>query len=276
MSLRGAGQIRLRLDQNWVLTREPDTVSTVVGKDAEMGYARGIALHLDGFAMRYFFYGGLRKMANKTKRLTESAMLLAVAVVLELVSKMFIPPMPLGGHLTIVHMLPVVLISYRHGMKWGFTAAFTYSLIQMMLGMDSVSAAFLPGSDEFLGAKAILMVLLDYIGAYTLLGLGGLFRDRIRTGGMALMCGSLVALSARYASHVTSGYILYASWAEWFFTQDGFPAWGGWLVENLTPEMLGFVYSVVYNGMVMIPEMVLTAAMSLVIARIPGVVQKIG
>ena len=38
------------------LTREPDTANTVGGKDAQMGYARGIALHLDGFAMRYFLF----------------------------------------------------------------------------------------------------------------------------------------------------------------------------------------------------------------------------
>ena len=62
-------------------------------------------------------------MANKTKRLTESAMLLALAVILELVSKTFIPPMTFGGQLTIVCMLPVVLISYRHGVKWVFVAA---------------------------------------------------------------------------------------------------------------------------------------------------------
>ena len=35
-------------------------------------------------------------MSKKTKRLTESAMLLALALVLEVVSKMFIPPLPLA------------------------------------------------------------------------------------------------------------------------------------------------------------------------------------
>ena len=40
-------------------------------------------------------------MTNKTKRITESAMLLAVAIVLELVSKMFIPEMPFGGQITL-------------------------------------------------------------------------------------------------------------------------------------------------------------------------------
>ena len=214
-------------------------------------------------------------MANKTKRLTESAMLLSLAVMLELVSKMFIPPMTLGGHLTIVHMLPVVLIAYRYGTKWGFVSAFAYSLIQTMLGMDSVSAAFLPSSDEFMGLNAITMVLLDYILAYTVLGLGGIFRNRITAPGTALMCGSILALSARYACHIASGYILYGSWAEWFFTQEGFPAWGAELVTALDPNALSLVYSVVYNGMFMIPEIILTAAMSLVIARIPGTVVKV-
>ena len=62
-------------------------------------------------------------MQTKTKRLTESAMLIAIAVVLELVGKSIIPPMPFGGQLTLCSMLPIVLISYRHGVKWGITAA---------------------------------------------------------------------------------------------------------------------------------------------------------
>ena len=81
-------------------------------------------------------------MQNKistTRRLTESAMLLALAVVLEFVSKMFIPEMPFGGQVTLVSMLPVVLISYRHGVKWGLVSAFAYALIEMLIGMKTVS-----------------------------------------------------------------------------------------------------------------------------------------
>ena len=73
-------------------------------------------------------------MQSKTRRLTESAMLLSVAIVLELVSKMFIPEQPFGGQITFAAMLPVILISYRHGMKWGFLASFTYALIEMVIG----------------------------------------------------------------------------------------------------------------------------------------------
>ena len=215
--------------------------------------------------------------ASKTKRITESAMLLAIAVVLELVSKMFIPEQAFGGQITLVSMLPVVLIAYRHGTKWGFVAAFTYALIEMAIGIKTVSAAFLPGyfGDSTMVLNAIVMCLLDYVAAYTLLGLGGIFRNRIKAPGVGLMCGSLVALGARYLAHILSGYVLFSSWAEWYFTQEGFPAWGGQLVAALSPEGLGWVYSVVYNGMYMIPEMVITAVVALVIARIPKLVTKV-
>ena len=217
------------------------------------------------------------KMANKTKRLTESAMLLAVAIVLELISKMFIPEQPFGGQITIVSMLPVVLISYRHGMKWGFAASFTYALLEMVLGAKTVGAAFLPGyfGDDTMIVSALIMCLLDYVLAFTALGLGGIFRNRIRKPGTALLCGSLVALGARYLSHIASGYILFSGWAEWYFTQEGFPAWGAQLVQALRPELLGLVYSVVYNGFYMLPEMVFTAVAALLIARIPGIVAKV-
>lgn len=216
-------------------------------------------------------------MSAKTKRITESAMLLAMAIVLELVSKTFIPEQTFGGQITIVSMLPVVLIAYRHGVKWGFVATFTYALLEMALGAKTVSSAFLPGffGDGAMIVNAIVMCLLDYIVAYTVLALAGVFRNRIKRPGISLMAGSLVALGARYVTHILSGYILFSSWAEWYFTQDGFPAWGAKLVESLSPAGLGWVYSIVYNGMYMIPEMVFTAIVALVIAKIPGVVKKV-
>ena len=213
----------------------------------------------------------------KTKRLTESAMLIALAVVLELVGRMVIPPMPFGGQLTLCAMLPIVLISYRHGVKWGLTAGFGYSLVQMALGADVVTAAFQPGyfGDGTQIIRALTMCLMDYVLAYTLLGLGGCFRGKIRSKGVSLMCGAVTAMAGRYLSHIFSGYILFSGWAEWFFTQEGFPAWGTSLVESLSPAALGWIYSIVYNGMYMIPEMILTAAAALLIAKIPQVVETV-
>ena len=208
-------------------------------------------------------------MSVKTKRITESAMLIAVAIVLELISKLFIPEQAFGGQITVVSMLPIVLISYRHGMKWGLVASFTYALLEMAIGAKTVGAAFLPGyfGDGTMIGNAILMCLLDYILAYTLLALGGAFRNRLKNPGISLMCGSLVALGARFAAHILSGYILFASWAEWYFTQEGFPAWGAELVAAVSPDALGWIYSIVYNGMYMIPEMILTAVAAALIAK---------
>ena len=214
---------------------------------------------------------------TKTRRLTESAMLLAVAIVLELAAKLFIPEMPFGGQVTLVSMLPIVLISYRHGIKWGFVAAFTYALLEMALGAKTVSAAFLPGyfGDGTMVAKALTMCVLDYLLAFTVLGLGGIFRNRIQNRGAALACGSLAALGARYLCHIASGYILFSGYAEWYFTQEGFPAWGATLVQTLSPTLLGIVYSIVYNGMYMVPEMILTFLAAFALGKIPQITTKL-
>lgn len=215
-------------------------------------------------------------MTTKTRKLTESAMLIAMAIVLELVAKMIIPEMLFGGQITLCSMLPVVLISYRHGVKWGLVSGLCYSLLEMALGARTVTAAFQPGyfGEGTMIFNALIMCGLDYVAAFTVLGLGGVFRNKIENRGVALCLGSLVALGCRYLCHILSGYILFAGYAEWFFTQDGFPAWGAALVDALSPQMLGFVYSIVYNGMYMLPEMVITAAGALLIAKVPAVVSK--
>lgn len=216
-------------------------------------------------------------MNQKTKRLTESAMLLAVSIVLELISKMVIPEMPFGGQITLVSMLPVVLISYRHGVRWGLVSGAGYALLEMALGAKTVAAAFQPGyfGDGVMLVNALIMCLLDYLVAFTVLGLGGAFRNRIQKPGTALLAGSALALGLRYLAHIASGYILFSGWAEWFFTQEGFPSWGSALVDALSPAALGLTYSVVYNGFYMIPEILLTMIASVLIARIPGIVKKI-
>ena len=146
----------------------------------------------------------------------------------------------------------------------------------MAIGAGTVTAAFQPGyfGDGTMVGRAILMCLFDYVLAYTLLGLGGCFRNLIQNKSLALMSGSLVALGMRYLAHILSGYILFAGWAEWFFTQEGFPAWGSQLVQTLSPAALGWLYSIVYNGMYMAPEMVLTAVAAVLAAKVPGIVTK--
>ena len=43
----------------------------------------------------------------------------------------------------------------------------------------------------------------------------------------------------------------------------------------MSPSALGLLYSVVYNGMYMVPEMILTAIVAVLIAKVPRIVVKV-
>ncbi len=212
-------------------------------------------------------------MKNQTLRLTETGVLLAIAAVLTVIQPF---QLPFGGGITIASMLPVVLLSYRYGVKWGVFSAFVFSLIQIATGFGTVRGFFLPQDDaatyQVIG-MGLGIVLLDYVAAYTVLGLGGIFRKRFSPSA-ALGLGTVTALGLRYLVHIVSGAIFFGSWAEWFFTQEGFYAIGDVIMENFSGMGLAVIYSVFYNGLYMIPEMLLTTAAALIIARVPYLAKK--
>ena len=79
--------------------------------------------------------------------LVESAIMIALAAVLELVSKSIIPELTFGGQITIVSMLPVVLVAWKYGLGKGLVTGFIYSLVQMVMGVSTISKMILPTSD---------------------------------------------------------------------------------------------------------------------------------
>ena len=192
-----------------------------------------------------------------TRALVEGAIMIALATILGFIR---LYRFPFGGSVDLA-LIPILIYCLRWGPKWSLLCCFVNGVLQYVLG----------------GGIAISWqsMLLDYLVAFTALGLGGVFRNRIQHNGVSLLCGSLVALGARYVAHILSGYILFSGYAEWFFTQDGFPAWGAQLVSSMSPEALGLTYSVVYNGMYMIPEMLLTAIAAFFLAKVPRIVQKV-
>ncbi|HCC36102.1 MAG TPA: energy-coupled thiamine transporter ThiT [Ruminococcaceae bacterium] len=213
---------------------------------------------------------------TKTLRLVESALMIAIAAVLELVSKALGLELPFGGTVTIFSMLPIVLVSYRHGVKWGLLTGAAYSFVQMLMGFKVVSALFMPGGDSYMVLwKALLICLLDYVVAYTVLGFGGVFRKKIKKPWLALLLGVMAALLLRYLVHIISGAIFYGEWAEWFFTDgsSALPAaFRQWVMSGFSGAGLAVVYSVVYNGLYMIPEIILTSAAAVIVGKIPAAV----
>lgn len=213
---------------------------------------------------------------QKVKRLTISAMMLALSTVLAVVCA-YIPflNLPFGGGFTVASMLPIVVVAYMYGTPWGLFTAGCYSVIQVILSLTqgtggTVMALFLPSSDDFMGyGAAIAIILIDYVLAYTVLGLGGIFRNKIKNKTVSLVVGTVFALSLRYVLHIISGYIFYGAWAEWFFSQDGFYAIGGFILDSFSGNMLSVVYSAFYNGLYMIPEIVITAIVAAAVSPLP-------
>lgn len=213
----------------------------------------------------------------KTKKLVTSAMLIAVATALALVSEM-IPFLQLrfGGTLTLASMLPIILISFIYGVKWGLGSAFIYSLIQLFLGIKTVSALFVPDSDSYMMLyMALCVVLLDYLVAHTALGLGGLFAAKKRTRSR-LILGCIVSQGVCYLAHLVSGAVFYGAWAEWFFTETAFAELdiATFIMSHFSGNALSLIYSVVYNGLYMIPEMILTCIVAFFIFRISAVSER--
>ena len=73
----------------------------------------------------------MSKTYSKTRTLVECALMIALGTVLANI-KIF--EMPNGGSITLLSMLPFILVSYRHGTKWGLFTGFVNSLLQMLLG----------------------------------------------------------------------------------------------------------------------------------------------
>ena len=216
----------------------------------------------------------MKTQSTNTRKLVTSAMLVAVATALALISE-FIPFLQLrfGGTLTLASMFPIILISYMYGLKWGLGSAAVYAVIQIFMGFKTVAGLFTPSSDSYMALwMALSVVLLDYFFAYTSLGLGGLFA-RKKGGCLRLIAGGIVAQRACYAFHVLSGFLFYGAWAEWFFGSSAAKelALSAFILEHFSGKGLALLYSLVYNGLYMIPEIIITAIVAIPVSRIPAV-----
>ncbi len=211
-----------------------------------------------------------------TQRLTTSAAMISLAAILAMVCGV-IPflNLPFGGGFTVASMLPIVIISYIYGMRWGFFSAAVYSVIQIVMDLylgkgSTIIALFMPNSEDFMGyGAAVAILIIDYLIAYTVLGFGGIFRKKIKNKTLSVTLGVVLALSLRYLAHIVSGYIFYGTWAEWFFTQENFYSIGTWILDSFSGQGLALVYSIFYNGLYMVPEIIITAVAAIAVSRLP-------
>lgn len=177
-------------------------------------------------------------MKNNTIRLTESAVMLALATVL---SALPLLDLPYGGSITLCSVVPILIIAYRHGTGWGLFTGFVYGLIQMLLGLKNVMYFTTP-----LSIAAV--ILLDYLIAFAALGLGGVFRRVSGRQAPALAAGALLCCVVRYVMHTVSGCTI----------------WPGLSI----PTSDALIYSLAYNATYMIPETIITVLGALLLAQV--------
>ncbi len=188
--------------------------------------------------------------SRKVRLLVESAVMVALATVLSLIK---VYEAPFGGSVTLLSMAPVIILSIRHGLKVGLSGAFVYSILQLILGLNSVAWVPTPGG-------IVLCILFDYLLPFTLLGLGGMFRNvsflqqitvRGKTVSLPLyaILGPLVVVLLRFFCHILSGAVIWYALDLGWYADDP---------THIVHRYGAWMFSLVYNSSFMIPEILET------------------
>jgi len=179
--------------------------------------------------------------SRELRALVESALLVAIGFALSFVRFTI---MPQGGSVTLLSMLPILMIGLRHGLKWGLLGGIVYAGLQIL---QQVWAP--PGGT--LGAW-IAMLAFDYILAFSVLGLSGLFKK----SGDGILYAVPLCLGLRYLFHFISGVLI----------------WGYFITGSLSlSDNLAYAevwsFSLAYNGTYMIPEIAFTMIVGILLYK---------
>ena len=178
-----------------------------------------------------------KKKISNIQMLAESAIMLALSVALnELTPIQF----PFGGSVTFFSQLPILIIGYRYGIGQGLLTGFTMGIVEMLFGLKNFS--YVTGIGSYL-----ILIFADYIVAFSVLGLGAMFKKKIKNQALALASAGAVVSVLRFICHFISGVTIWSGYAE-----D-------------TPVL---VYSLTYNGGYMLPELILTVLGALAVGSI--------
>ena len=190
----------------------------------------------------------MSKKLTKNQILAESAMMVALSIAVFIVSD-FIPwPYAYGGGFSLFGQVPIILLSYRHGIKNGLAASSLLAIFEMMMGYKNF--AYVSGIAAYL-----IVAFADYIIAFGCLGLGGMFRGRFGGRQAAeLALGGAVVCVIRFICHFISGVTI----------------WSGYCPEGMAVAW----YSFIYNGSYMAIELILTVIGLIAVGKTFGLMKK--
>ena len=198
---------------------------------------------------------------SKTRILIECAMMVALSTVLGM---MVVYEAPYGGSVTLFSLVPMLLIAFRHGTKWGIAASFVYSVINLILGLKNL--AYIPTPEGI-----IACIFLDYLVAFTLIGTAGLFKNMriVKNDNLNFILnttiGTLVATGLRFVCHVVSGAVIWYSLTKLWYPDDP---------THIVNQYGPWLYSVIYNLTFTGPEVVLTLLATPVLRKLLDIVDR--
>ena len=171
-------------------------------------------------------------MKNKEKILlcAEVAIFAAIAYVLDLLASLYSGYLfPFGGSLSLA-MIPIVVISYRRGTLAGVLCGFIVGTLDLLDGVPAFTDTWY---------NYMLMILLDYLLAYPVVGLVGLCKPLIKKMKfeIVILISSILFGFGKFMVHFSSGVIL---WPEY---------------PN-QPFLDRCIYSLTYNGGYMFPTII--------------------
>ncbi len=155
-----------------------------------------------------------------TEQMTEIALLISMALVIEIVFMAF-PGQPQGGSIS-VSLIPLVVIAWRHGLRTGIYAGIIFGILNLLLAARLYHWASL---------------FLDYIFAFGVVGIAALFARINRRSAVMFALSLFVVGALRFLFHFISGAVLFGEWAP-----EGQGVWE---------------YSLVYNTTYMVPTIIL-------------------
>lgn len=174
---------------------------------------------------------------ERIRTLTEIALAVALAAVLNLPYLRIQLPFNIAGGTISLNMLPLFVIALRRGVLPGLVAGMLYGCVDALIDPYIVHPA---------------QFLLDYPVAYGMVGLSGLASGLWRRSAqtekrhLAVLVGAAVlGVAGRFAAHWLSGVIFFGSYAP-----KGQPVW---------------LYSLIYQSTYLLPSLALTLAAALAV-----------
>jgi len=150
----------------------------------------------------------------KTKDLTGMSIGVALAIICRFIK---VWEMPQGGAVSFT-MIPIIFIAIRNGAIQGILTGIIYAVLSVMFH----ATIFHPMS-----------IFLDYIIAFGVLGLAGMFSKNVK----GIVLGSCVGIGCRFILSVLSGVMIFGNFAP--FGQNP------------------WVYSMIYNASYLVPQLLI-------------------